>query len=93
MCELFLQIVIYVYLLKDVFEEEIEFEHSLPSPNKIFFILEEYGIRVINDIQNDTILLEETRDTVSQLIPAKKKILNKHFSVRKKMLINVLSCG
>lgn len=93
MYELFLQIVIYVYLLKDVFEEEIEFEHSLPSPNKIFFILEEYGIRVINVIQNDTILLEETRDTVSQLIPAKKKILNKHFSVRKKMLINVLSCG
>lgn len=65
----------------------------MPSPNKIFFILEEYGIRVINDIQNDTILLEETRDTVSQLIPAKKKILNKHFSARKKMLINVLSCG
>lgn len=65
----------------------------MPSPNKIFFILEEYGIRVINDIQNDTILLGETRDTVSQLIPAKKKILNKHFSVRKKMLINVLSCG
>lgn len=91
MYELFLQIVIY--LLKDVFEEEIEIEHSLPSPNKIFFILEEYGIRVINDIQNDTILLEETRDTVSQLIPAKKKILNKHFSARKKMLINVLSCG
>lgn len=81
MYELFLQIVIY--LLKDVFEEEIEIEHSLPSPNKIFDILEEYSTRVINDIQNDTILPEETRDTVRKLIPAKKKILNKHFSVRK----------
>lgn len=93
MYELLLQIVIYVYLLKDVFEEEIELEHSLPSPNKILFILEEYGTRVIDFIQNDTILPEESRDTVRKLIPAKKKILNKHFSVKKKILINVLSCG
>lgn len=65
----------YVYLLKDVFKEEIDIEHSLLSPTKIFFILEEYGNRVINDIQNDTILSEETRDTVRKLIPGKKKII------------------
>lgn len=32
----------YVYLLKDVFKEEIDIEHSLLSPTKIFFILKEY---------------------------------------------------
>lgn len=84
MYEFLLQIVIYVYLLKDVYKEEIDIEHSLLSPTKIFLILEEYGTRVINDIQNNTILPEETRDTVRKLIPAKKKIINKHFSIRKK---------
>lgn len=84
MYEFLLQIVIYVYLLKDVYKEVIDIEHSLLSPTKIFLILEEYGTRVINDIQNNTILPEETRDTVRKLIPAKKKIINKHFSVRKK---------
>lgn len=84
MYEFLLQIVIYVYLLKDVYKEEIDIEHSLLSPTKIFLILEEYGTRVINDIQNNTILPEETRDTVHKLIPAKKKIINKHFSIRKK---------
>lgn len=93
MYELFLQIVIYVYFLKDVFEEEIEIEYLLFLLNKIFFILEEYGIRVINDIQNDIILLEEIRDIVFQFILVKKKILNKYFFVRKKMFINVLLCG
>lgn len=84
MYEFLLQIVIYVYLLKDVYKEEIDIEHSLLSPTKIFLILEEYGTRVINDIQNNTILPEETRDTVRKLIPAKKKIIDKHFSIRKK---------
>lgn len=74
----------YVYLLKDVFKEEIDFEHSLLSPTKIFFILEEYGNRVINDIQNDTILSEETRDTVRKLIPGKKKIIKSISLLEKK---------
>lgn len=78
----------YVYFLKDVFKEEIDIEHSLLSPTKIFFILKEYGYRVIYDIQNDTILPDETRDTVRKLIPAKKKNHKKHFSVRKKILNN-----
>lgn len=42
MYEFLLQIVIYVYLLKDVYKEEIDIEHSLLSPTKIFLILEEY---------------------------------------------------
>lgn len=74
----------YVYLLKDVFKEEIDIEHSLLSPTKIFFILEEYGNRVINDIQNDTILPEETRDTVRKLIPGKKKIIKSISLLEKK---------
>lgn len=74
----------YVYLLKDVFKEEIDIEHSLLSPTKIFFILEEYGNRVINDIQNDTILPDETRDTVRKLTPAKKKIIKSISLLEKK---------
>lgn len=74
----------YVYLLKDVFKEDIDIEHSLLSPTKIFFILEEYGNRVINDIQNDTILPEETRDTVRKLIPGKKKIIKSISLLEKK---------
>lgn len=74
----------YVYLLKDVFKEEIDIEHSLLSPTKIFFILKEYGYRVINDIQNDTILPEETRDTVRKLIPGKKKIIKSISLLEKK---------
>lgn len=74
----------YVYLLKDVFKEEIDIEHSLLSPTKIFFILKEYGYRVIYDIQNDTILPDETRDTVRKLIPAKKKKIIKSISLLEK---------
>lgn len=74
----------YVYLLKDVFKEEIDIEHSLLSPTKIFFILEEYGNRVINDIKNDTILPEDTRDTVRKLIPGKKKIIKSISLLEKK---------
>lgn len=77
----------YVYLLKDVFKEEIDIEHSLLSPTKIFFILKEYGYRVINDIQNDTILPDETRDTVRKLIPAKKKIIKSISLLEKKYWI------
>lgn len=40
----------YVYFLKDVFKEEIDIEYLLFLLIKIFFILEEYGNRVINDI-------------------------------------------
>lgn len=72
------------YLLKDVFKEEIDIEHSLLSPTKIFFILKEYGYRVIYDIQNDTILPDETRDTVRKLIPAKKKIIKSISLLEKK---------
>lgn len=74
----------YVYLLKHVFKEEIDIKHSLLSPTKIFFILEEYGNRMINDIQNDTILPDETRDTVRKLIPAKKKIIKSISLLEKK---------
>lgn len=74
----------YVYLLKQVFKEEIDIKHSLLSPTKIFFILEEYGNRMINDIQNDTILPDETRDTVRKLIPTKKKIIKSISLLEKK---------
>lgn len=74
----------YVYLLKHVFKIEIDIKHSLLSPTKIFFILEEYGNRMINDIHNDTILPDETRDTVRKLIPAKKKIIKSISLLEKK---------
>lgn len=78
----------YVYFLKDVFKEEIDIEYLLFLLIKIFFILKEYGYRVIYDIQNDIILLDEIRDIVCKFILVKKKNYKKYFFVRKKILNN-----